>query len=697
MPSPHDSALTAAPGFRDGFTRADGLPVVPVVLGVVGRRKIRDGDRDVLRASVVAILRQFRTAYPRTPVVLLTALAQGADQIAAEAALDVDGVFVRAPLPFPLEAYRASTSFDADERGREAVAAFDRLYADTRVESFVVPLPEGLARDLEALGPSRVAAETGDATVEALRNTCYANAGGYITRHCHALIALWDGRSADLDHPSGSTEYVDMKLFGEAPSHYPWADEYPLGFLGERGLVVVVHTPQDRSEEGPSRQAGAPAIVGEVGVLVPNDRHEERWLAAKHLPLATYDSAAKRFFRRVFQSFGLGASPPPHDRQKRHARFELRQFREICSTIEDYNRDVGRPDVAPVIADGVAKAGQSLEAHDFDETHNRWLARIGRTKEAAGAVANRLDRVQHGVQIAIFVLLACSVASFHLYAHHTHGHEAHYPSYLLVFAFALVLTFVLVTWSWWNRIDQRRIDSRTLTEALRVRHAWGRAGVARSVADGYLRQHRSELSWIRQALLHVSPPPSVWSEQFDRLDEPRQRRALVAVKETWGEEQRSYFARRRRHCHRRATRCRVAGFLLALAGWATLCYTLFQPWHPAPAADESAAESRKSTGPEHPKEWLLIGTSLAIIGGGLLIAYSERRSYEELAHQYERMEVVFEHGLTALSRFLGENSTPADLTRARAVIEELGRESMMEHAQWLLLRRSRPLELQIGG
>jgi len=235
----------AMPAFRDGFTRTDGLPVVPIVLGIVGHRRILDGQREALRASVSSILRDFRKAYPRTPLIVLTALAEGADQIAAEAALAVEGTFVRAPLPFAPDVYRASTSFDSDEEGEEGRQTLDRLLRNkARVESFVVSLPGDLARELEQAGPLRVATEEHDEALRVLRHACYANAGGYITRHCHLLIALWDGHAADPKRPSGTGEYVALKLFGQAPAQYPWADSYPLGFLGERGLVMVVQTPQ---------------------------------------------------------------------------------------------------------------------------------------------------------------------------------------------------------------------------------------------------------------------------------------------------------------------------------------------------------------------------------------------------------------------------------------------------------------------
>ena len=83
----HILAATATPAMPDGFTQPNGLPAVPIVLGLVGHRDLRPGDRDVLKQRLNEIFRQFRDAYPHTPLVLLSALAEGADQLAAEAAL----------------------------------------------------------------------------------------------------------------------------------------------------------------------------------------------------------------------------------------------------------------------------------------------------------------------------------------------------------------------------------------------------------------------------------------------------------------------------------------------------------------------------------------------------------------------------------------------------------------------------------
>ncbi len=227
----------------DAFTGAGGMPAVPLVLGVVGHRDVQEGEREALRSRLINLFREFRAAYLHTPLLVVSSLAEGADQIAADAALEA-GAFVRAPLPFPPDAYRASTSFDHEV----ARTHLDTLLADPRVESYVVPLPP--RRDDEPKPDwLRVATNRDEESDRSRRHACYANAGGHIVRRCHVLVALWDGPGGSAGGPSGTAEFVAFKLRGTPPPDFPWADAEPLGFRGERGLVIVVHTPRTAPRE----------------------------------------------------------------------------------------------------------------------------------------------------------------------------------------------------------------------------------------------------------------------------------------------------------------------------------------------------------------------------------------------------------------------------------------------------------------
>ena len=105
-----------------------------LVIGVTGHRKLRSEDVPALQARVRAFFVDMQARYPELPLVLLSSLAQGSDQLVAQVALDL-GLRVIAPLPLPLDLYRAD--FEP--------ADFARLIADRMVDAREALPPQGEA------------------------------------------------------------------------------------------------------------------------------------------------------------------------------------------------------------------------------------------------------------------------------------------------------------------------------------------------------------------------------------------------------------------------------------------------------------------------------------------------------------------------------------------------------------------------
>jgi hypothetical protein len=662
------------------------LPAAPMVFGVAGHRDLHADDRDALRQKLGELFRQFKSAYPHSPLVLLSSLAEGADQLAAEVALE-NGVLVRAPLPFPQDAFRESTSFSSEE-GR---ISLDKLLGDPRVEAFVVPLPEGT---LAGTDWHTVATDSIDPRMRDLRRVCYANAGGYVVRHSLAFVALWDGAAGDPARPSGTAEYVVFKLQGRAPAQYPWTNAEPLGFRGERGPVYAIHTPRANPREP---KAPTPAAAS-AEILVPSrNRPFEAMVPPRPLPrritgwtrwhrsiaalLAWIFAPVLWVYQRL--RLALGGKPA----SSREAEAELWQFQETCQALDDFNRDVRHAADSAGLRRRLDQAVHGLPA-DLAPTSAgaRGLHRLSAVRDAASHLANKLKPKVDAVQLAIIGLLGLGAFFFHYYAHWfpfdvALVDDAPRPVWLGLFLGSLFATWLVVCIGHGRRWNERRLDYRALAEALRVRRAWAIAGIGASVADSYLGQLRSEMSWVRRALMHLCPPPATWAEQFAALHEVQKRQRLENVRETWVKGQIKQFARSHHREERIASRLQCAGYLLALLGWLWIPL-LFGATY---VVDKTATLA-------HPEECWLIASGILVVGGGLCIAFRERGSHDELANQYERMRVVFESGLTELERRLGAD----DLTGAQAVLQALGREAIAEHAQWLILRRARPLELHVG-
>lgn len=177
---------------------------VPLVVGVTGHRDIPESAIPGLHAKIKSLLLDLKSRYRATPVILLSALAEGADQLAARVAVseEVDiPLFVALPM--------AREIYEHDFAGH-ALASFRELAskASTLIE---VPLVPGNTRDsISRQGPER--------------DLQYESVGKYIVEKSQILIALWDGTDNHLR--AGTASVVRFQREG-IPSPDPCALEPP--------------------------------------------------------------------------------------------------------------------------------------------------------------------------------------------------------------------------------------------------------------------------------------------------------------------------------------------------------------------------------------------------------------------------------------------------------------------------------------
>lgn len=136
---------------------------IPLLVGVTGHRALDLEERGDIEREVRAFLRDLRSRLPTTPIVVLSRLAEGADQLVASLALAA-GCESACVLPLELATYRAGFKSDT------ARAEFDRLFA----ASVAIELPVS-------------------ATFAAEHERGYAAAGYYLAQHATILLAVWDG------------------------------------------------------------------------------------------------------------------------------------------------------------------------------------------------------------------------------------------------------------------------------------------------------------------------------------------------------------------------------------------------------------------------------------------------------------------------------------------------------------------------
>ncbi len=166
---------------------------LPIFAGVTGHRDIPPECAGMLEKQVESLLLGLCERYPRFPITVLSSLADGADRICAHAALKA-GCRFSVPLPMAREDYERD--FDSDSREE-----FRKLLKSAS-GAFVV----------EPLEPA-----PGDTPP---RGFYYRQAGLYIAKNAHLLIALWNGEETLFSGGGGTYETICLARREHVPVYH---------------------------------------------------------------------------------------------------------------------------------------------------------------------------------------------------------------------------------------------------------------------------------------------------------------------------------------------------------------------------------------------------------------------------------------------------------------------------------------------
>lgn len=237
--------------------------VAPLVIGVTSHRNLANREIEGLRSGVRDFFLQLRRDFPGLPLVVLSPLAEGGDQLVAQEALAAGARLVA---PFPM----AYDEYVRDFGDPAARAQFESLRA--KAEVIELPLLPGNSRaDIAARG--------------AARNRQYAQAGVFTASHCHILLAIWDGRPSDA--LGGTAQIVRFHM-----------DGIPPGLVERRHSRFVTLDTGDESllyHIACSRSGSAGEIQGPLPPLQPL---QSRWVTDQGASAA--DTGIPPEFRRMF-------------------------------------------------------------------------------------------------------------------------------------------------------------------------------------------------------------------------------------------------------------------------------------------------------------------------------------------------------------------------------------------------------------
>jgi hypothetical protein len=557
---------------QDEARAADGR--LPIVVGVTGHRHLREADLPSYRARVGEFFADLKRRYPATPLRVISALAEGADRLVAQLALEWGCELI---VPLPLEPSEYERDFP------ESVAEFRALLERVPPERvFVWPLANGAHTQDEA--PSE-------------RDRRYAEVGAFVAEQSHILLAIWDGVPGE-EASAGTGAVVARKL-------------------GRVGLgQASARTALDPDDSGPVFHVHAVRSGSHAQAA-----HTAEWLF-----------------------------PQESDAEL---------FRTACTRLDRFNSEAARTRVRASVPEAAASLLPDVAAHSASD----------RALAMAFAYADRLaahyQRITHRVLRLTLLLAAVMALTFEIYAE-VLSVRAVPLGYLLCFA---LLTLILI---WHRKLDAqaRYLDYRALAEGLRVQFYWRLAGLSDNASASYLRKQLDELRWIREALraAGASPPPA-------------QAEPELALK-CWVHGQAAYYAARARLHERRMRRIeRWSGVFLAVGLLAALALVALWDrlerlvsWH----------------------HWVVLTMGFAPVAAALWEAYGERIGARTQANQYARFAAIFLRAERFIERLELEEPTPARRAGELALLRELGREALIENADWVLLLRDRPVALPKG-
>jgi len=198
-----------------------------LTVGVTGHRDLVKDEMPALRDQVRAFLIELDADYPDLDLQILSPLAEGADQLVAEVALELD-LPVIVPLPMRRDEYEKDFTDDG------ALERFQQMLAQCEIIS--LPIAD------EDAGGTGVLLATD-------RERQYAQMGIFISNHCQVLLALWDGKTGGA--VGGTAGVVNYHLTAVMPG-YSVAEESPnLLADNENDLAYHIAVSRNRPDGGP--------------------------------------------------------------------------------------------------------------------------------------------------------------------------------------------------------------------------------------------------------------------------------------------------------------------------------------------------------------------------------------------------------------------------------------------------------------
>jgi hypothetical protein len=612
---------------------------LPLVVGVTGHVDLQPDAHEAVAASVRNLLESLVNCFGNSEIWVMTALAEGADQLVAEAAQALHLPLV-AVLPMPLDDYERTLQTDA---GRKRLHT---LWSEAALRMELPWIDDGKKPNRNELQ--------------------YEQVGLVITHFSHVMVALWNGNGEwqpeakgdeRSDRRGGTAHIVYLRAVGEYESPvYQRSQIFPhvrtTLYPVESGLTFRIATPRESAQ----------GCVGVAGSL---------WLRTGRSSEVAIDAD------RTEAELREGSRTSELHPMEEEARHTLNATRGELARLNKANGLLA--EIAQTRGQRIARSAERLLPPDAMRTlgGQRLPATAIRDAHAMADAFSQKNRVLIFLALdALILVLLASVLTFEQFVHHDEKRMLFY--YFIVNFFAWLAYRTLIRPGQWQNHFQ---DYRALAEALRVQFFWGLSGIRCGVQDFYMRKHQDELSWIRTALRGTALHALAMGLG------PVQREVVTRY---WIESQFDYFSGAGRpagtlgkaeYNRRKWVVLEWLAWFFYLVGIVMAALMALLLLFAKPAAPDDTFHSLLVTA---------IGFAPALAGA--LTIFSEKRAFKDHAHQYSRMGRLFGKALALVTQLdVGKEE------EFKAIVGDLGAEALAENGDWLISHRDRRVEPIKGG
>jgi hypothetical protein len=667
--------------------------LVSLVIAVSGHRELKKGTEEAIKEKIKAVLKQLADCYKHTPVLVITGMAAGADQLAVSVVKDLQQngysrqIKYRPVLAMPEEAFLAR---DFDE---VAKVTFHEQMGDVKGHTI---LPIDAPHTVNQLQNNEMNARTQQ----------FSRLAELLAKSSQLVIAVWDGKPGGA---GGTSEVVNRKLgrFKIEESELPLLHSYhrqrlessSVG-LNPLGLGPVYHIrAQRKDEEEASPEQVASWLYPE---LIADEDKED-------------DSAAKTPYVNIYLLL---------DEYNRDVLNGAKKLQTAAS--EKYEDMVGKAKVAHLTAGmewvaGIRSWAAAL-AEYYSKQNSRFLMAALCFLFMAG-IGVHLISPWPAADVVFIALYYIGICGFFVVRRFEEG-------FIEFFARRLKhnsgndKTLRQETPADKTQIDastakpgrdaavadsnaplgdeiqvlamklrRKHEDYRALSEALRVQYYWLAAGIQEIVAEAYLDKHIGDMAWVRDAtsdtLLYVL------NGKDNQHDENLLSRDLT---QDWISAQLNFYVSRSKKKESRNDAYRwLRRVFFAFGAVGPVVYLLIERYfYCMPNLDPVLKLTE-------------IFSALMILFAVLISNYTELQGFEEESQQYRQAAAIFKRAkkrLKELTTELDEIETAQTVERERrlAKIDEIrdllrvvGRVALAEHGDWLAMHRGRDLNDRHGA